>query len=155
MRITIFGTGYVGLVTGICLADVGHDVLCMDVDQDKVARQQEGEISIYEPGLESMVRANVSAGRLRLTTQAEEVVSFGILQFIAVGTPPDGDGSAGLKYVLAVAETIGQHMTRTRWWSTSPRCRWEPRTGFERPWPRHWRAAVRRSTSMSAPAPNS
>ncbi|TLF47260.1 UDP-glucose/GDP-mannose dehydrogenase family protein [Halomonas urmiana] len=110
MKITIFGTGYVGLVTGTCLADVGHDVLCVDVDADKIARLEAGEIPIFEPGLESMVQANVAAGRLRFTTDPEAAVAFGTLQFIAVGTPPDEDGSADLTYVLAVAETIGRHM---------------------------------------------
>ncbi|ATJ82688.1 UDP-glucose dehydrogenase family protein [Halomonas beimenensis] len=111
MKITIFGTGYVGLVTGTCLADVGHDVVCMDVDADKVARLEAGEIPIYEPGLETLVRHNMAEGRLRFTTDAEAAVRFGTLQFIAVGTPPDEDGSADLQYVLAVAETIGRHMT--------------------------------------------
>ncbi|MCL7939427.1 UDP-glucose/GDP-mannose dehydrogenase family protein [Halomonas sp. ATCH28] len=110
MKITIFGTGYVGLVTGTCLADVGHDVLCMDVDKGKVQRLQDGEIPIYEPGLERMVQENVTAGRLRFTTDPAEAVAFGTLQFIAVGTPPDEDGSADMQYVLAVANTIGEHM---------------------------------------------
>ncbi len=114
MKITIFGTGYVGLVTGTCLADVGHDVMCVDVDANKIARLRDGEIPIYEPGLESMVRDNVASGRLRFTTDAAEAVAFGTLQFIAVGTPPDEDGSADLTYVLAVAETIGQHMQEYR-----------------------------------------
>ncbi|WP_016855032.1 UDP-glucose dehydrogenase family protein [Halomonas smyrnensis] len=114
MKITIFGTGYVGLVTGTCLADVGHDVLCMDVDADKIARLEAGEIPIFEPGLEEMVKANVAEGRLRFTTDPETAVAFGTLQFIAVGTPPDEDGSADLKYVLAVAETIGRHMTEEK-----------------------------------------
>ncbi|OBX36719.1 UDP-glucose 6-dehydrogenase TuaD [Halomonas elongata] len=107
MRITIFGTGYVGLVTGACLADVGHDVLCVDVDADKIARLEAGEIPIFEPGLEELVTTNAAAGRLRFTTDAVSAVEFGTLQFIAVGTPPDEDGSADLQYVLAVAETIG------------------------------------------------
>ncbi|RTQ98704.1 UDP-glucose dehydrogenase family protein [Halomonas nitroreducens] len=111
MKITIFGTGYVGLVTGTCLADVGHEVLCMDVDAEKIARLEAGEIPIYEPGLEDMVKANVGEGRLRFTTDPATAVAFGTLQFIAVGTPPDEDGSADLQYVLAVAETIGRHMT--------------------------------------------
>ncbi|MCG6658056.1 UDP-glucose/GDP-mannose dehydrogenase family protein [Halomonas campisalis] len=110
MRITIFGTGYVGLVTGACLADVGHDVLCMDVDADKIARLEQGEIPIFEPGLEGLVKENVAAGRLRFTTDPAAAVAFATLQFIAVGTPPDEDGSADLQYVLAVAETIGRHM---------------------------------------------
>ncbi|MBZ9556758.1 MULTISPECIES: UDP-glucose/GDP-mannose dehydrogenase family protein [Modicisalibacter] len=110
MKITIFGTGYVGLVTGTCLADVGHDVLCMDVDTAKIARLEAGEIPIYEPGLEAMVRSNVAEGRLRFTSDVADAVAFGTLQFIAVGTPPDEDGSADLQYVLAVARSIGEHM---------------------------------------------
>lgn len=111
MKITIFGTGYVGLVTGTCLADVGHDVMCMDVDADKIAGLEAGRIPIYEPGLEEMVKINMAAGRLRFTTDAKRAVDFGLLQFIAVGTPPDEDGSADLRYVLAVANTIGEHMS--------------------------------------------
>ncbi|MCK0767854.1 UDP-glucose dehydrogenase family protein [Chromohalobacter canadensis] len=111
MKITIFGSGYVGLVTGTCLADVGHEVVCVDVDADKITRLNRGEVPIYEPGLESMIRDNREAGRLRFTTDAESAVHFGMLQFIAVGTPPDEDGSADLKYVLKVAETIGKHMS--------------------------------------------
>ena len=110
MKITIFGSGYVGLVTGTCLADVGHDVVCMDVDAAKIERLKQGEIPIYEPGLESMLLRNVEAGRLSFTTDAREAVAHGVLQFIAVGTPPDEDGSADLKYVLAVAESIGEYM---------------------------------------------
>ncbi|MFQ3787570.1 UDP-glucose dehydrogenase family protein [Halomonas sp. A29] len=110
MNVTVFGTGYVGLVTGACLADVGHDVMCMDVDADKIARLEQGEIPIYEPGLEAMVKQNMAAGRLHFTTEAAKAVAFGKLQFIAVGTPPDEDGSADLQYVIAVADTIGEHM---------------------------------------------
>ncbi|WP_108445883.1 UDP-glucose dehydrogenase family protein [Halomonas denitrificans] len=110
MRITIFGSGYVGLVTGACLADVGHDVMCVDVDEDKVARLNAGEVPIYEPGLESLIRQNRAAGRLHFTTDAERAVAFGLLQFIAVGTPSDEDGSADLRHVLKVAETIARHM---------------------------------------------
>ncbi|MDI4638249.1 MULTISPECIES: UDP-glucose dehydrogenase family protein, partial [Halomonadaceae] len=95
-------------------ADVGHDVMCMDVDADKIARLHEGEIPIYEPGLEAMVAANVASGRLRFTTDPADAVAHGALQFIAVGTPPDEDGSADLKYVLAVAKTIGEHMTEPK-----------------------------------------
>ncbi|MDL0429805.1 UDP-glucose/GDP-mannose dehydrogenase family protein [Marinobacter sp. TBZ242] len=110
MKITIFGTGYVGLVTGACLADVGHHVLCMDVDQAKIEKLKNGQIPIYEPGLESIVRHTVEAGRLAFTTDTEEAVAHGVLQFIAVGTPPDEDGSADLQYVTAVAKSIGQYM---------------------------------------------
>jgi UDPglucose 6-dehydrogenase len=111
MKITIFGTGYVGLVTGACLADVGHDVLCMDVDHGKIEKLKNGQIPIFEPGLESIVRHTVEAGRLNFTTDTEEAVGHGVLQFIAVGTPPDEDGSADLQYVTAVARAIGQYMT--------------------------------------------
>ncbi|MGL6215479.1 UDP-glucose dehydrogenase family protein [Billgrantia desiderata] len=110
MKITIFGSGYVGLVTGACLADVGHQVMCVDVDQDKVARLNAGEVPIYEPGLEDLIGKNKAAGRIEFTTDAAKAVEFGLLQFIAVGTPSDEDGSADLKYVLKVAETIGQYM---------------------------------------------
>lgn len=110
MKITVFGTGYVGLVTGTCLADVGHDVLCVDVDPAKVERLNAGEIPIYEPGLASMVARNRKEGRLRFSTDSAGGVAFGTLLFIAVGTPPDEDGSADLKYVLKVAQTIGQHL---------------------------------------------
>lgn len=110
MKITIFGTGYVGLVTGACLADVGHHVLCMDVDQGKIDKLKNGHIPIYEPGLESIVKHTVEAGRLAFTTDTKEAVAHGVLQFIAVGTPPDEDGSADLQYVTAVARSIGQYM---------------------------------------------
>ena len=110
MNITVFGTGYVGLVTGACLADVGHNVMCVDVDQAKIEGLKQGRIPIYEPGLEPMVLRNHDEGRLHFTTDAAEGVKFGALQFIAVGTPPDEDGSADLQYVLAVARTIGEHM---------------------------------------------
>jgi len=110
MKITVFGSGYVGLVTGACLADVGHQVICVDVDEAKIAGLERGVLPIYEPGLESMVLQNHADGRLQFTTDAAAGVAFGELQFIAVGTPPDEDGSADLKYVLAVARTIAEHM---------------------------------------------
>ena len=110
MRVSIFGTGYVGLVTGTCLAEVGHDVLCVDVDAGKVERLHQGVIPIYEPGLEPMVKANHAAGRLDFTTDAARAVAHGEVVFIAVGTPPDEDGSADLQYVLQVARTIGEHL---------------------------------------------
>jgi UDPglucose 6-dehydrogenase len=110
MRITIFGSGYVGLVTGACLADAGNHVLCVDVDERKVAMLKRGEVPIHEPGLEAIVKHNAEAGRLRFTTNAEQGVAHGLFQLIAVGTPPDEDGSADLRYVLAVARTIGEHM---------------------------------------------
>lgn len=110
MKVTVFGIGYVGLVQGAVLAEVGHDVLCVDIDAHKVERLNEGFIPIYEPGLEALVRENHAAGRLAFTTDAVAGVKHGEVQFIAVGTPPDEDGSADLKYVLTVAQTIGQHM---------------------------------------------
>ena len=111
MKISVFGVGYVGLVTGACLADAGHEVMCMDIDPDKIARLQKGEVPIYEPGLDDVVTRNAAAGRLFFTTEPEKAVEFGVLQFIAVGTPPDEDGSADLQYVLNVARLVGQHMT--------------------------------------------
>ena len=110
MKITIFGSGYVGLVTGACMAEVGNDVVCMDIDQDKIERLKKGEIPIFEPGLETMIRENQNAGRLHFTTDAAEAVAHGLFQFIAVGTPPDEDGSADLQYVLAVAKSIAENM---------------------------------------------
>jgi UDPglucose 6-dehydrogenase len=111
MKITVIGTGYVGLVSGTCLADVGNDVLCLDLDAAKIGILNQGGIPIYEPGLEAMVKKNVAAGRLRFTTDIQAAVAHGVLQFIAVGTPPDEDGSADLQYVVAAARNIGRHMT--------------------------------------------
>src|SRR5690606_14320278 len=112
MRVTIFGTGYVGLVTGACLAEAGNHVVCVDVDSSKIERLKAGEIPIHEPGLEPMVKRNAEAGRLEFTTDAPHGVEHGLFQIIAVGTPPDEDGSADLRYVLAVARAIGTHMNR-------------------------------------------
>lgn len=114
MKITIFGSGYVGLVTGACLAEVGNDVLCVDIDERKVAMLREGRIPIYEPGLEALVESNMRAGRLDFTTDMAAGVAHGLFQFIAVGTPPGEDGSADLQHVLAVARTVGQHMDEYR-----------------------------------------
>ena len=110
MKVTVFGIGYVGLVQAAVLAEVGHDVVCIDVDADKVERLKQGHIPIYEPGLEPLVKENHAAGRLNFSTDAAAGVKHGEVQFIAVGTPPDEDGSADLKYVLAVASTIAQYM---------------------------------------------
>lgn len=112
MKVTVFGIGYVGLVQAAILAEVGHDVVCIDVDANKVERLKQGHIPIYEPGLEPLVKENYAAGRLNFTTDAAAGVKHGEVQFIAVGTPPDEDGSADLKYVLAVATTIAQNMER-------------------------------------------
>ena len=111
MKISIAGTGYVGLVTGACLADAGNDVLCLDLDPKKIEILESGGIPIHEPGLLDIVRKNVAAGRLNFTASVEKSVSFGLVQVIAVGTPPDEDGSADLQYVLAAARSIGQCMT--------------------------------------------
>lgn len=110
MKITVFGIGYVGLVQAAVLADVGHSVMCVDVDENKVQDLKNGIIPIYEPGLTAIVKENFASGRLNFTTDAALGVNHGEIQFIAVGTPPDEDGSADLKYVLAVAETIATHM---------------------------------------------
>ena len=112
MHVTIFGTGYVGLVTGTCFADVGNDVLCVDVDESRIGRLNNGEVPIFEPGLAEMVARNRRAGRLRFTTDAEEAVGYGEAIFIAVGTPPLPDGSSDLRYVDAVATTIGRYVTK-------------------------------------------
>ena len=111
MKITVIGTGYVGLVSGACLADVGNQVLCMDIDAKKIATLKSGSIPIFEPGLKEMVASNVAAGRLHFTTDVAEGVAFGDIQIIAVGTPPGEDGSADLQYVVAAARNVGRLMT--------------------------------------------
>ncbi|GAA0740614.1 UDP-glucose/GDP-mannose dehydrogenase family protein [Ideonella azotifigens] len=111
MKITVVGTGYVGLVTGACLADMGNHVVCLDVDERKIRVLNEGGIPIHEPGLDVVVKRNVAAGRLQFTTDVAASVAHGTLQFIAVGTPPDEDGSADLQYVLAAARNIGRLAT--------------------------------------------
>jgi UDPglucose 6-dehydrogenase len=112
MKVTIFGTGYVGLVTGACLAEMGNHVVCVDIDESKVERLKRGEIPIFEPGLEPIVRRNYANGQLEFTTEASAAVGHAQIIFIAVGTPPDEDGSADLKYVLGVAKSIGCHLDR-------------------------------------------
>jgi len=114
MKVTIYGSGYVGLVTGACLAQVGNDVLCVDIDPDKIEMLKRGESPIFEPGLTDMLRANQASGRLNFTLDAAEGVAHGLFQFIAVGTPPDEDGSADLQHVLAVAKTIGENVGEYR-----------------------------------------
>jgi UDPglucose 6-dehydrogenase len=111
MKISVIGTGYVGLVSGACLAEVGNDVLCLDMDPAKIKLLEDGGIPIFEPGLQDMVRRNVAAGRLHFTTDIERAAHFGTVQFIAVGTPPDEDGSADMTYVTAAARNIGKYMT--------------------------------------------
>ncbi len=110
MKVTIFGSGYVGLVTGACLSEVGNHVLCADVDQHKIDRLKQGEIPIYEPGLDKLVQNGLNSGRLAFTTDMAKAVAHGLFQFIAVGTPPDEDGSADLQHVRDVARTVGQYM---------------------------------------------
>ncbi len=114
MKVSIIGTGYVGLVTGACLADVGNHVLCLDLDERKIGLLKAGEIPIFEPGLKEIVRANVAAGRLAFTTDVRESALNARLQMIAVGTPPDEDGSADLQYVLGAARSIAEHMDGPR-----------------------------------------
>jgi UDPglucose 6-dehydrogenase len=111
MKVTVFGSGYVGLVTGTCLAEMGVDVLCVDIDQGKIDLLNSGGVPIYEPGLSSMIQNNRQAGRLKFTTDIKQAVRHGTFQIIAVGTPPDEDGSADLQYVLAVAQSIAEHMS--------------------------------------------
>lgn len=111
MKVTVIGTGYVGLVSGACLSEVGNDVVCLDVDPEKIRILEEGGIPIYEPGLQELVRRNVAAGRLHFTTDVPRAVNHGTIQFIAVGTPPEEDGSADMQYVLAAARNIGRLMT--------------------------------------------
>lgn len=112
MKISIVGTGYVGLVTGTCLAEVGHHVLCLDSDPNKIQQLQSGIPTIYEPGLEDMLQRNIASGRLQFTTSVEASAKFGEVQFIAVGTPPDETGAADMQYVLAAAEGIAQYMQK-------------------------------------------
>src|SRR3984885_11522761 len=112
MRVTIFGSGYVGLVTGACLADAGNHVICVDVDTAKIERLKRGDVPIHEPGLEALIRRNAEAGRLEFTTDAAKGVEHGLFQLIAVGTPPGEDGAADLSHVLAVARTIATHLSR-------------------------------------------
>ncbi|EWS53613.1 UDP-glucose 6-dehydrogenase TuaD [Methylibium sp. T29] len=111
MKITVVGTGYVGLVTGACLAEMGNHVLCLDLDARKIEMLNAGGIPIHEPGLEEVVQRNAAAKRLEFTTDVDRAVAHGTLQFIAVGTPPDEDGSADLQYVVAAARAIGERMT--------------------------------------------
>jgi UDPglucose 6-dehydrogenase len=112
MKIAIYGSGYVGLVTGACLAEAGNQVVCVDIDGERVAGLNRGEVPIYEPGLGPLIERNREAGRLQFTTNAADAVQHGLFQIIAVGTPGDGEGGADLRYVLNVARTIGQHLTR-------------------------------------------
>jgi len=111
MKVTVVGTGYVGLVTGACLAEMGNHVMCLDIDERKIRMLREGQVPIHEPGLEPIVQRNAAAGRLQFTTDIVEAVGHGTIQFIGVGTPPDEDGSADLQYVLAAATNIGRHMS--------------------------------------------
>jgi UDPglucose 6-dehydrogenase len=114
MKVTVIGTGYVGLVSGACLAEVGNNVMCLDVNAEKIAILQQGGIPIFEPGLDDLVKRNVAAGRLQFTTDVEAAAHHGMIQFIAVGTPPDEDGSADLQYVVAAARSIGKYMGEYR-----------------------------------------
>ncbi|MGA2565095.1 MAG: nucleotide sugar dehydrogenase, partial [Steroidobacteraceae bacterium] len=112
MKVTVFGSGYVGLVSGACLAEAGNHVLCVDIDAAKVERLKRGEVPIHEPGLDALIHRNADAGRLEFTTDAVRGVEHGLFLLIAVGTPPDEDGSADLRHVLSVARAIGEHLSR-------------------------------------------
>ena len=114
MQLTIFGSGYVGLVTGACMAEMGNHVVCYDIDEGKIERLNNGEVPIYEPGLDAYIARNMESGRLEFTTDVKKAVDHGLFQFISVGTPPDEDGSADLKHVLAVAKSIGENMDEYR-----------------------------------------
>ena len=114
MQLTIFGSGYVGLVTGACMAEMGNHVVCYDIDEEKIARLNKGEVPIYEPGLDAYIARNMESGRLEFTTDVKKAVDHGLFQFISVGTPPDEDGSADLQHVLAVARAIGENMDEYR-----------------------------------------
>ena len=111
MKITVIGTGYVGLVSGACLADLGNDVVCLDIDERKIQLLNSGAVPIQEPGLHEVIKRNVAAGRLSFTTDVAASVAHGLVQMIAVGTPSDEDGSADLRYVLDAARSIGKHLT--------------------------------------------
>jgi len=114
MQLTIFGSGYVGLVTGACMAEMGNHVVCYDIDEGKIERLNNGDVPIYEPGLDAYIARNMESGRLEFTTDVKKAVDHGLFQFISVGTPPDEDGSADLQHVLAVARAIGEHMDEYR-----------------------------------------
>ena len=114
MKLTIFGSGYVGLVTGACMAEMGNHVVCYDIDEKKIDRLNKGDVPIYEPGLDAYIARNMESGRLEFTTDVKKAVDHGLFQFISVGTPPDEDGSADLKHVLAVAKAIGENMDEYR-----------------------------------------
>jgi len=152
MKVTVVGTGYVGLVTGACLSEMGNHVVCLDVDARKIQTLNQGGIPIFEPGLKEMVHRNAAAGRLQFTTDVPAAVGHGTIQFIGVGTPPDEDGSADLQYVLAAAASIGRHMTdykdpTTRSSSTRARCPWARLTRCApRCWP-SWLGAAWRWSS--------
>ena len=109
MKITIYGSGYVGLVTGACMAQVGNHVLCVDIDADKIEMLKQGNIPIYEPGLDDLIKQNINSGRIEFTQDVQQGVEHGLFQFIAVGTPPDEDGSADLRHVVTVAKSIAEH----------------------------------------------
>ena len=150
MNIAIVGSGYVGLVTGACFAEIGVNVTCVDVDWNKIEKLKQGEIPIYEPGLKELVQKNQKAGRLDFTTSLESVLDKVQVIFSAVGTPPDEDGSADLKYVLQVARTIGRYMTDYRVPFPSVR-----RRKYATPFRKSWTNGDSTSLSMWPPIRNS
>lgn len=154
MNIAIVGTGYVGLVSGTCFADTGVNVTCIDVDEEKIARLQRGEIPIYEPGLDEMVLKNVRAGRLKFSTCLPEVLNEQEIVFSAVGTPPDEDGSADLHYVLEVAKTIGENLNKYMVVVTKVLCLWARRPRCVLRFSRNSTAGEWTSSSMWQAIPN-
>jgi UDPglucose 6-dehydrogenase len=161
MNITIIGTGYVGLVTGSCLAELGNHVFCLDVDAQKIAILNGGGVPIHEPGLQDMIARNAEAGRLVFSTDVAASVAHGDVQFIAVGTPPDEDGSADLQYVLAAAANIGRHASGFKVVVTNRRSRSAPPTAWPRRSGRSWTAGLQiphlpaGPTSRSSATPSS
>ena len=153
MNIAIVGTGYVGLVSGACFSEMGIDVTCVDIDTDKIDRLRRGEIPIYEPGLDELVNRNVEAGRLHFTTDLTECLDNVEVVFSAVGTPPDEDGSADLKYVLEVARTFGRNIKKYTILVT--KCRSERREKLRLRFARSSTNEARISISRLLPTPNS
>src|SRR5260364_108448 len=156
MKITIIGTGYVGLVTGACFAELGNEVFCIDIDARKIELLNNGGLLVYEPGLKALIARNLQAGRIRFSTDLAASVAHGAVQFIAVGTPPDEDGSADLNHVLAAARAIGRYMSRYTLVVTNRRRQSALRSAFGKASPRNWpRAAMMRRLDRKSTRLNS
>src|SRR5260364_65974 len=154
MKITIIGTGYVGLVTGACFAELGNEVFCIDIDARKIELLNNGGLPVYEPGLKALIARNLQAGRIRFSTDLAASVAHGAVQFIAVGTPPDEDGSADLNHVLAAARAIGRYMSRYTLLSTNRRRQSALRSAFGKASPRNWPRAAMMRRLQSSQIPN-